>query len=979
MQNLQTFITRPLPARIARWTVLLIVVYSFTGFLIAPVVIKLVVPKKLSEQLNRDVEIGEVNINPYALSATITDFIIKDKETKSPVFSFRELYTNIQAASAFKGGIIVKEIRIDRPHLSIYRYDDGRYNFSDLIPAGKSEAAPESKPFKFSINNIQILNGSIDFHDDPMGTSHTVREMTLNIPMVSNFPYFIDDYVQPLFKAVINDAPFVLQGRSKPFSDSLETTIDLDIRGLDLPHYLAYVPLELDFSVPSGTLDARSSISFAQYAEGPPSLYLEGEISLKDIGVHDKNGAPIVTVPLLDVVISPSDLLLKKIHLARLTLQSPELHVVRDKSGRLNLESLVPDLPEEEPAGDGGPGDGVESLLNIIDARLVDGTIILEDETPGEPVQQVVDKIEFAGENLSTAEGSKGDVSLSFMLNQKGVFSMNGPLGITPLSVEQDFTLKDLDIVALQPYVAENLNVLVTGGTFGASGHLSVDMPETGELRAAFSGDAGLTSFASVDKLNANDFLKWNALYLNGIHAGYGPLSVTIDTVSLADFYSRLIVNPDGTLNVQGIVKEKRPSGEAALSDKDDDGKDTSEKEAADIGIKIHAVSLQAGTINFSDRHIKPNFSANMLEIGGRISGLSSVEESRADVYLKGKLENHAPLEIRGSINPLSKDLFVDLKIDFHDMDLSPLTPYAHKYAGYTIQKGKLSLDLKYEIVKNELNSENKIFLDQFTFGNRVESPDATKLPVKFAVALLKNSKGEIHLDLPVTGSIEDPEFSIGGVILKMVVNMLVKAATSPFKLLGALVGGGEELSYIDFDYGLSSIKETERDKLDRLAKALNDRPGLSLEITGYADEEMDAEALHRQAFENKIKAQKLKAIAGRGEAGVPVDEIVIAPEEYEKYLEKAYKAETFPKPKNILGIDKKLPPPEMEKLMFTHIEISADDLRLLASKRALAVKDYFLSAGQIEPERLFLVEPESIQPEEKESVKNSRVDFSLK
>ena len=272
-----------------------------------------------------------------------------------------------------------------------------------------------------------------------------------------------------------------------------------------------------------------------------------------------------------------------------------------------------------------------------------------------------------------------------------------------------------------------------------------------------------------------------------------------------------------------------------------------------------------------------------------------------------------------------------------------------------------------------------KSFWTSLLSETRVESPDATKLPVKFAIALLKNRKGEINLDLPVTGSIDDPEFSLGSIILKMVVNMLVKAATSPFKLLGALVGGGEELSYIDFDYGLFTIHEEEKSKIDKLVKALSDRPALNIEITGYADIEKDAEALHQMAFDNKIKAQKLKEMVRRGETGVPLDEIVIAPEEYEKYLTKAYKEEKFPKPKNILGMDKKLPPPEMEKLMYTHNVISSDDLRLLASKRALAVKDYFLSAGGVEPDRIFLVEPESIQPEKKESRRDSRVDFTLK
>lgn len=979
MQDLQKFISSPLFGRIARWTVILTATYTFIGFLIAPLVAEFVVPRQLSEQLNRDVEIGDIDFNPYALSLSITDFLIKDRKTKEQLFSFHALYTNFQIASAFKGGIIVKEIRIDRPSVNIHRYEDSLYNFSDLIPGWEAEHVPESAPVKFSINNIQVLNGSVDFLDDPVHTRHTVRNIAVNIPMISNFPYFVDSYVQPFFSAVINGSPFMLKGKSKPFSDSLETTVELDIQGLDIPHYLAYIPFKLNFSIPKGSLNARNSISFTQYAEGPPSLFVEGDISLNNVLVVDGRDNPVLNVPSLKVSLAPSDVLLKKIHLTKVFLQSPTLHAARDASGTVNLETLLPSLSDDTRNADGGTESGQELSLRLDDVHLAGGTVQFSDGSFEKPIEAKISNIEFSGENISTAKGSKGSVSLSFNLNEKGSFSAEGPVGITPLSAEMDFTLKDIDIVPLQPYVTEKLNVLVTGGTFKTGGKVSFYSSGPGELNASFTGEAGLTSFSSVDKLNANDFLKWDALYLNGIHVGYSPLNVTIDTVAVADFYSRLIVNSDGTLNVQGIVKEEEPSAEGAVRDKGDEEQDAQEHVTPGTQTKINTVTLQAGTINFSDRHIQPNFSANMLDIGGRISGLSSEEGSQADVELRGKLENYAPLVIRGRINPLSKDLFVDLKIDFHDMDLSPLTPYAHKYAGYTIQKGRLSLDLKYQIVKKELDSDNKIFLDQFTFGDRVESPDATKLPVKFAIALLKNRKGEINLDLPVTGSIDDPEFDIGGIILKMVVNMLVKAATSPFKLIGALVGGGEELSYIEFDYGASTLSEQHKSKLDKLAKALGDRPGLNVDITGYADSEKDREALRQRTFDNKIKTQKLKEIVGRGESGVPVDEIVIAPEEYEKYLTKAYKAETFPKPKNIFGLDKKLPPPEMEKLMYTYIVISNDDLRLLASKRALAVKDYLLSAGQVAPERIFLVEPETLQPEKKEALKDSRVDFSLK
>jgi hypothetical protein len=321
----------------------------------------------------------------------------------------------------------------------------------------------------------------------------------------------------------------------------------------------------------------------------------------------------------------------------------------------------------------------------------------------------------------------------------------------------------------------------------------------------------------------------------------------------------------------------------------------------------------------------------------------------------------------------------VDIKARMKDLDLSPATPYSGTFAGYSIEKGKLSFDLKYLIVKRKLESQNNIFIDQFTFGDKVESPKATKLPVKLAVALLKDRKGEIKLDLPVTGSLDDPKFSIWGIILKILINLISKAATSPFSLLGAVFGGGEELSFVEFDFGSTTITEPNVKKLDTIVKALHDRPSLKMDIEGHVDMERDRDGFKQYLVNRKVKAQKLKEMVKKGQPVVPVDDIKIEPPEYEKYLKMAYKEEKFPKPKNVIGMAKDLPAPEMEKLMLTYIEVKEGDLRTLASQRAMKVKDAILKSGRVEPERVFLLEPKSLAPEKKEKVKDSRVDFKLK
>jgi hypothetical protein len=277
------------------------------------------------------------------------------------------------------------------------------------------------------------------------------------------------------------------------------------------------------------------------------------------------------------------------------------------------------------------------------------------------------------------------------------------------------------------------------------------------------------------------------------------------------------------------------------------------------------------------------------------------------------------------------------------------------------------------------LHAENKLFLDQLTFGDKIDSPDATKLPVLLAVALLKNRRGEIDINLPISGSLDDPQFSVGGIIVRMFFNLVVKAVTSPFALLGSLFGGGEDLGYLEFEPGYAVITSASEAKLKALAKALLDRPALKLDISGRLDPVADKEGVRQVQMEHKIKAQKLKATVKQGTDAGSVDEVVLTPDEYQKYLKLAYKEASFPKPRNMVGFAKDLPPQEMERLMVTNTQVTDDDMRLLAGQRAQVVKEWLINVGKVPPERMFIAAPKLDAGGIKDKGKASRVDFSLK
>jgi hypothetical protein len=259
-----------------------------------------------------------------------------------------------------------------------------------------------------------------------------------------------------------------------------------------------------------------------------------------------------------------------------------------------------------------------------------------------------------------------------------------------------------------------------------------------------------------------------------------------------------------------------------------------------------------------------------------------------------------------------------------------------------------------------------------------VTSSFATKLPVRLAIALLQDRKGEIHIDLPVSGSLDDPKFSIWGIVWDALENLVVKAVSSPFALIGSMFGHGEQLSYLEFDPGRAVVDAAGMDKVKALAKAFTERPALRLDLTGHIDPNRDRDGLRRVLFERKVKGQKLRELSESGTAASSIDEVNVPASEWGKYLKLAYKAESFPKPRNIFGIAKDLPDAEMEKLMLTHLTVSDDDLRILAEQRAAEVKERLVKAG-IAPERVYIVEPKSLAAENKDGAKASRVDLGIK
>ncbi|MDD4092153.1 MAG: DUF748 domain-containing protein, partial [Smithellaceae bacterium] len=971
---------------------------GLVGFLILPAVLKPVLTKKISETLHREATIEQIKINPFDLSATIRGFKLADPGGHESFIAFQELHVNVDVlTSVFRRALILEEIRLDQPHIGITRKADGTYNFSDLIPREETQPKEPAKPFLFSLNNIQITRGTADFHDTPNKTNHSIRNLDLDVPFVSNIDYYMKHYVQPKFSAVVNGHTVSVAGKTQPFQASRESLLDIDIRDIDVPFYLQYAPVKMNFKLTRALMDIRLQLHFVMPQEKAPELKLTGRADLKNVAVDDPRGNKILRLPSMAVKLASVRPLVPRVHLSEISLDGLQLAVRRNSKGEINLLNLVgtptktkPEQTAPEKKKTDEPAGKKKELDLQVDALVLDGAdITFTDEQPARPFRTRLHPFRLAVSNFSLKKGNKAGIDLALVMDQKCRITAKGPVSLSPLGADLALGVKNLALRPLQSYIPDTVRMDITGGGLSTAGAFALTSNAQGEPSVKYSGNLSVDHLATIDKERANDFLKWKQLRFESLAAGYNPLFVNIREIALRDFFAKIVIHPGGATNLQHIfgVAKKEPgkpdaagkTGEEKIATARIPPPDPGAKPApAPPDIKIGKVSFHGGTVDFADRNIRPNYAVTMLNLQGSVTGLSSQQIARAKVELKGNLGYGSPLEIAGTVNPLAKDLFADIKIRFKDIEMIPVTPYTSKYLGYPITKGKLNFNVSYLVDQRKLSAENKIFFDQLTFGDRVESPEAIKAPVPLAVSLLTDRNGQINLDIPLSGSLDDPKFKIWPIVWQVLKNIITKAVTAPFSLLSSLTGGGEEMSFVEFDFGGADIPKAELKKIGALSKALYDRPQLKLEIEGYVDAAQDQEALKKAKFNRLLKTQKRKEMIDRGETPAPLEEITIGQAEYEKYLTLAYKAAKFSKPRTALGIAKSLPPKEMEKLLYDNTTVTDADLEQLASRRAQAVREQLLKDGKVEAGRVFIVQPKTKTPAKKDKVKDSRVDFKL-
>ena len=560
-----------------------------------------------------------------------------------------------------------------------------------------------------------------------------------------------------------------------------------------------------------------------------------------------------------------------------------------------------------------------------------------------------------------------------------GRVDWDGRVGVEPLAVRGSARIEHFPVHAVQAYVSHDLGLRLAHAEAGFRGDVALQQSGDAAPSGDIAGDLLLSDLLLLARpgtaqRNSDDreLLSWQSFAVNGMNLTLRPGALpklVIADATLSDFFARLILAEDGALNLRDVAPRpaagaaSAPLGAAAVPAASAASAAPGQPPPAGAGqlpvvLDLGGLKFVDGRVAFTDRFVTPNYSAALTELNGRIGAFRTGSGEPATLQLSGRAAGTGLLEISGRINPGTVPRELDITARASDIELAPLSTYAGKYAGYAIERGKLSVEVHYRIEPDgKLDASHQVILNQLTFGERVESPTATKLPVLLAVALLKDKDGVIDINLPVGGTVSDPQFSVGAIIWKVIVNLLTKAVTAPFTLLAG--GGGHDISVVEFEPGTSLPTPSGATTIDKVAKALADRPALKMTVTGQADPETEREAYQRAVVEQRLLLeQRREQLRTSGKAAQADAAQTIAGADRPRLVKAVYQQTELPdKPRNAIGLKADIAPAEMEALLRKHVQVSPEAMRELALQRGLAVRDALAATG-LASERLFLGVP---------------------
>lgn len=581
------------------------------------------------------------------------------------------------------------------------------------------------------------------------------------------------------------------------------------------------------------------------------------------------------------------DLAARSVHLGAVTASGAQIDLARNRQGQFAIAQKLPVFASAKAdAGTQAPAAPWTTKVDKVELSKVGARF----DDAGTGIKGNLQDARLSLQNVSNDMKQALPFELGVGLREGGLLTASGKFVPGTAAVDAQLNLKQLTLAPVQPLLAQHLKLKLAGGTLSGSGRLTTGggAPKAPKVRYVGGVDiAGLV----LNETDGKRFASWKSVRADKLTASVGPDFVDIPELRVVEPNAQLIIENDRSLNAQRLlVKAPEPAVPAPAP-----AAVAAAAPAADAAfpVRVRRVRLQNAKLDFADLSLRPQFAAKIYELNGVVTGLSTKRDARSQIELDGRIDEFGLARVRGQLNPFAPTNNTDLNVVFKNVDMVSASPYTMKFAGYKVAEGKISLDLQYKVRNRQLDGTNQIVLDKLTLGERIDSPDALKLPLELALAILKDSDGRIDLGLPVSGDMSDPQFSYGALIWKAVGNVLTKIVTAPFRALGNLLGiSADKLEAIDFDAGSAVLLPPEREKLKQVAQILAKREQLKLAVPAqYSD--TDAAALRAQAVRRAVAAKAgIKLEAGEEPGPLNLGERKVRGALRDLYAERFGKAE---------------------------------------------------------------------------------------
>ncbi len=837
---------------------------------------------------------------------------IRDPDTGETVAGFHGFDIQRAELDLRQRTLHVGSVRTSEPAVLARFKSNGHVNLLDLLtpPAPATNAPPAANaapapapaeagpPWVVTVDEFAIEKAAVAFEDltlrAPFKT--TLQPIDFTLKEFSTRPNADAHYSFRMATEVSE----TLAGSGTVSINPLRSAGEINLAAAQVAKYMPYVEALFRGKLTAGQLAVRVPYQIALATNGPQARVSDLAVNLTGLELKGPDsGEVVLRLSELGLEGITASLQERQARLNRVKLNGASVLARRLKDGAFNLQALLPDPPAHPaPAASTPPAPAAPSgsanpwTVTVDEISLSDCALQFHDHQPAKPAAFLIDRLALHLKGVSTDAHAPLSAALSLRFNQTGVIAAKGTTRLDPLAADFQVGLTNLDLRAAQPYLEPFIRLGIVRGALSTYGRARYQTSDPATPQISFAGGVSVTNFLCTDQVAFKEFARWDDLAVTGVALDLKPDRFKIDEVKWVAPKATLILGADHQPNL-ALILVPAPAGPTNASPAPPKAAASPGPAAQPIPLQIGTVALERAAFAFEDDSIEPHANLGVQELSGTLKGLSSAMNTTAEVNLTGRVDGQSTLGIAGRVNPLAADPFVDLVVSNSNTQLTPLTPYFEKYAGHPLNKGRLSTRLHYRVEHKDLKAENKIDIDHLTLGPRNNSPEATKVPVKLAVALLKDRNGLIDLDLPLHGRTDDPQFSVGPVIIKVLLNTLTKAAASPFKLLGALVGGGEELSFVDFAPGTTNLVPGDVDKLAKLAKALGQRPALNLEIEGAIDPVADRQALAKDKLHDQLKTRRLRELAAKSKTAQSAETFELAPEDFDRLLRATF-AEKF-------------------------------------------------------------------------------------